>query len=209
MRRELRAVVRAAENPDLGRVLAQRVRGDAQVRGQRGPGLQVAHLLGERVGGRMRVRVQRARGAHVAAGRAADAEVDAPRRERLQHAELLGHLQCAVVRQHHAGAADADARGARRDRGHQHLGGAADDGRQPVVLADPEARVAQALAMLRQVERVADRGAFGAAGDGNGLVEHGESHGLGLARGSAMQVMTHGNGGGHARLVEAPAAARR
>ena len=73
-----------------------------------------------------------------------------PGRERLQHAELLGHLQRAVVRQHHAGAADADARRARGDRGHQHLGRAADDGRQAVVLADPEALVAEALAMLRR-----------------------------------------------------------
>jgi hypothetical protein len=48
-------------------------------------------------------------GAHVAAGRAADAQVDAARRQRVQHAELLGHLEGRVVRQHHPGAADADA----------------------------------------------------------------------------------------------------
>src|SRR5204863_10022068 len=102
---------------------------------------------------------------------------DAAGRERLQHTELLGDFQCAVVRQHHAGAADADARRARRDRGHQHLGRAADDGRQAVVFADPEAAVAEALAMLGQVERVADRSVFGAAGDGNGLIEYRESQG--------------------------------
>ena len=141
----------------------------------RGPGLQIAHLLRKGLGRRVRIRIERARGAHVAARRAADAEVDAARRERLQHAELLGHLQRAVVRQHHAGAADADAFGARRDRGHQDLGRAADDRRQAVVLAEPEARVAEALAVLREVERVADRGVLAAAGERDRLVEHRES----------------------------------
>ena len=119
-------------------------------RAERGPGVQVAHLHREVLGGVAGVRVERARGPHVAARRAADAEIDPAGRERLQHAELLGHLERAVVRQHHAGAADADARRARGDRRHQDLGRRADDRRQAMVLAQPEARVAEALAVLGQ-----------------------------------------------------------
>ena len=79
------------------------------MRRQRGPGPQVAHLFGKVFGRAVGVRVERLGDAHIAARRAAHAEIDAPRRERLQHAELFGHLERAVVRQHHAGAADADA----------------------------------------------------------------------------------------------------
>jgi hypothetical protein len=117
------------------------------------------------------VGVERARRPHVAAGCAADAEVDPARRERLEDAELLGDLERAVVRQHHAGAADADALGARGDRRHQDLGRAADDRRQAVVLAQPEARVAEAIAMLGERHRVADRRVLAAAGERDRLVE--------------------------------------
>jgi len=41
--------------------------------------------------------LQRDRGQLVAAGSAADAEIDAAGIEHLQHAELLGHLQRAVM----------------------------------------------------------------------------------------------------------------
>ncbi len=176
MRGELRAVVRAAEDPHLRRSRPERVCGNAVVLGQCRPCLQVAYLLGEVVGRGMRVRVQRACRAHVATRRATDAQIDAPRRQRFEHAELLGHLQRAVVRQHHAGAADADARGARRYSRHQDLGRRADDRRQAVVLADPEARVAEALAVLREIEGVADRRAFTAAGDRDRLIEDREFH---------------------------------
>ena len=156
VRRELRAVVGAAEDPDLGRVRPERMRGDAVVRAERRSTPAGRAPIGKSSARLAGVRIERARGAHVAARRAADAEVDAARRERLQHAELLGDLQRAVVRQHDAGAADADRRRARRDRRHQDLGRAADDRRQAVVLADPEARIAEPLAMLG--ERRACRG---------------------------------------------------
>jgi hypothetical protein len=141
----------------------------------RRPGLQVAHLLGELLGGRVGIRVQRQCDAHVAAGRPAHPQVDSPRRQRLQHAKLLRHLQCAVVRQHHAGAADADAPSARGDRGHQDLGRTADDGGQAVVLAEPEAFIAERLAMLGKHQRVADRRVFIAPGKRRRLIEHGQA----------------------------------
>jgi hypothetical protein len=41
-------------------------------------------------------------GAHIAARRTANAEVDAVWKQRFEHHELLGDLERAVVRQHHA-----------------------------------------------------------------------------------------------------------
>ena len=52
---------------------------------------------------------QGGRGHLVGAGRPADAEVDAPGMERLEHAELLGDDERRVVGQHDAARADADA----------------------------------------------------------------------------------------------------
>ena len=185
VRRELRAVVRAAEDPQLGRAhkrllrhrrIGARVRGDALQALPRDPDLQVAHLRRKVLRRVLRVRVQGECGAHVAARRTADAEVDAAGRDRIEHAELLGHLERAVVRQHDAGAADADARGGRRDRRHHDLGRGADDGGEAVVLADPEAVIAERLAVRRQRDRVADGGVLAAAGGRDRLVEHGELH---------------------------------
>jgi hypothetical protein len=141
------------------------------------PGLEVAHLLGEALGGVGRIRVERLRGVQVAARSPPDAEVDATGRQRLQHAELLGHLQGRVVREHHAGAADADARGAGRDGRHQQFRGRADDAREAVVLAEPEAVVAERLAERGEVEGVANRLGLGPAGDRGRLVEHREGEG--------------------------------
>jgi hypothetical protein len=45
VRGELRAVVGAAEDPDLRRMRSERMRGDAEVAAFCGPGLQIAHLL--------------------------------------------------------------------------------------------------------------------------------------------------------------------
>src|ERR1700685_4510850 len=47
--------------------------------------------------------------------RAAHTQVDAPGTQAAQHRERLGDFERAVVRQHHAPAADADSRGCRRD----------------------------------------------------------------------------------------------
>ena len=75
----------------------------------REPRQQVTHLRREMIGCGLRQWVQRERGASVGAGRAAETEIDASRCDRLQQAELLGHLQAGVVRQHHARRADANA----------------------------------------------------------------------------------------------------
>jgi hypothetical protein len=146
------------------------MRRDAPMLRQCRPCLQIAHELGECLGGEDRVGVQRMRRVHVAARRASDAEVDAAGRQRLEHAELLGDLERRVVRQHDARAADADSRRARRDRRHEDLGARADDGREAVVLAEPEPVVAERLAVHGEVQRVADRRVLATAVDGDGLV---------------------------------------
>ena len=70
------------------------------------PGLQVAQLRGEIIRRLGRVRVERHGRAPVRARGAADAKVDPPGRDGLQHAELLGDFECRVMRQHDPGAAE-------------------------------------------------------------------------------------------------------
>jgi len=79
------------------------------------------------------------------------------------------------VRQHHASAADADALGDGGDGGDENLRRRADDGLVAVMLGQPEAVVAQRLAVLRQRNGVADGGAVRSANYGDGLVEDGEA----------------------------------
>src|SRR5207245_6449446 len=87
------------------------------------PGVQVNPGNGDLLREVLEVRVlaERARRQLVAPGRAADAEIDPPGEERLEHAEALGDLQRAVVLEHDAAGADSDPRGTRRDLPDQHL----------------------------------------------------------------------------------------
>jgi hypothetical protein len=63
---------------------------------------QIGDLVGEMLDAeRARAMRQGGRGQLVAAWRTADAEIDAAGIERLQHAELLGDLERAVMAQHH------------------------------------------------------------------------------------------------------------
>ena len=77
--------------------------------------------------------------------------------ERLERAELLGDHQRRVVRQHDAAGADADRARAAGDVPDHHRGRRAGDAGHVVVLGEPEAPVAPALGVLREVERVAER----------------------------------------------------
>ena len=112
------------------------------------PGQDVAHVAGKLLRPLVGQRIERVGGAAVRARRAAEPQIDAARRDRVEHAELLGHLQRRIVRQHDAGAADADARRGGRDRADQHLRRGADDRAVAVVLRHPEALIAEALAHL-------------------------------------------------------------
>ena len=93
----------------------------------------------------------------VAAGRTPDREIDAVAVQSAQHAEVLGDLQRAVVRQHHAAAADADARCRRRDRGNQHFGARAGQHRRAVMLGHPVPLVPDSLSKSRQIDGVFQR----------------------------------------------------
>src|SRR6266513_2266793 len=100
---------------------------------------------------------QRPRRHGVASRGAADAQVDAPGKERLQHAEGLGDLQGAVVLEHHAARAHTDPRRARGDLTDQDLGARAPEPRRRVVLGQPVAVVAEAVTQLGELERLVDR----------------------------------------------------
>ena len=147
-------------------------------------GEELVELLDEVVRERRpAVALQRVDGLEVGSGRPADAEVDPLAVEGGEDAELLGHLERAVVREHHAAAADPDAARPRGDLGDEDLRRGGGEHRGRVVLGDPVARVAELLGELGEVERVAKRvGAGGALGDRR-LVEDGESDRPGRHRG--------------------------
>ena len=112
----------------------------------------------------------------VGAGRAAEAEVDPAREQPGQDRERLGDLERAVVRQHHAAAADADPLGDRRDRADQRLGASTREHRPAVVLGHPVTVVPELVGEPREVDRVAERVGAGRALGDRRLVEYGQSH---------------------------------
>jgi hypothetical protein len=80
-------------------------------------------LLGEVVDGlRERIAAQCAGSQLVGAGRASDAEVDAPGVQRLEHAELLGDHERGMVREHDPAGAEADGRRDGGGMGQEHRG---------------------------------------------------------------------------------------
>ena len=121
-------------------------------------GEQLRQLLGEVVGRHLPpVALQREHRLPVGARRPADAEIDPVTVQPAEDAERLGHLERAVVRQHHAAAADADALGHRRDLGDQDLGRGAREHRHSVVLGDPVTRIPQRVGELCEVDAVPER----------------------------------------------------
>ena len=107
---------------------------------------------------------QRIRRGRIGAGRAAKAEIDAARIERLQHLEALGHHQRGVVGQHDAAGADAHAAGHGGDLPDHDVGGGTGDRRHIVVLGHPIAHKAETIGEPRQIERIAQRLGAGRAG---------------------------------------------
>jgi hypothetical protein len=96
-------------------------------------------------------------GHRIGAGGAAEAEVDPAGEEAREHAEGLGDLERAVVREHHAAAADADPLRDGRDRPDQRLGARPGEHRPAVMLGDPVAVVAERVGQPGEVERVLQR----------------------------------------------------
>ena len=187
MRRKLRAVIGAAEYPQLGTGGSERMRRDhvkrvSSIEWRAGdPRLQLVHLLRE-ILCIVRIRVERERRALVRAGRAPHDRDRSARRNRFEHAKLLGHLERRVMRQHHARAADADALRGRGDRGHENLGRGADDvvrccGARRPSSGDNRARRSAARARaFREWRR--PRVCLGSGR----LIEYGELHGCPIVR---------------------------
>jgi hypothetical protein len=100
---------------------------------------------------------QGARGFPVGAGSPPDPEVDPPRVQRLQGAELLGHGERRMVRKHHPARADPDGRGGRRELAREDGRGRAGDARQAVVLGNPVPGEAKPLGVPGQVDAAAKR----------------------------------------------------
>ena len=182
MRRQQRPLPARAEDPERRRGGAGRHRAHPG-EGMAGRQLvmekadEIGELLGELLQPqRPRPLSQRPRGALVAAGRAADAEVDAAGEQRLQHAEVLGHLEGAVVAEHDAARAHADARGPRRDLADEDLGSGAGQPAATVMLGQPVPVIAETIGALGELQRLLDGLGRGPAAPDGRLVEHPEDH---------------------------------
>jgi hypothetical protein len=110
---------------------------------QQGP--QFRHLFREIVAVARQIAAQCAHGRAVGTRCTAEPQVDAPRVQRRQRAEVFRHHQRRVVGQHDAARADTDARGLARDMTDQHRGRCAGDAVHIVVLGQPVSPEAELL----------------------------------------------------------------
>ncbi len=119
--------------------------------------LELEHVAREVVDRRVEGAAECVGGPLIRAGSPSDAEIDAPRVERRQRAELLGDHQRRVVRQHDAAGADPDGPGACGEVADHDRRGRAGDARHVVVFRHPVAAVAERLGVAGEVERVGER----------------------------------------------------
>ena len=119
-------------------------------------GWKYEHQLEHVVWKVVRVAVQRApqgaRGRRIAARCAAETQIDAAGKQRLERAELLRDQQRRVIRQHDPAGTDPDRLRARRDVRHDDAGRGARDAGHIVMLGNPVALVAPAFSVLREIE---------------------------------------------------------
>jgi hypothetical protein len=116
----------------------------------------------------------------VAAGSAADAQVDAAGEESLEHPELLGDLERAVVLEHDPARPHPDPRGPGRHRPDEDFGAGAGQTRGGVVLGQPVAVVPQPLRVLGQLQSLLDGGRRRGSRANRGLIEYAQEHRLHL-----------------------------
>ena len=110
----------------------------------------------------------------VRARRATESEIDAPRIQGRQGAELLGHLQWRVVRQHDAAGTDADRGRVASDVSDQHGRRRTGNPRHVVMFRQPVAPIPQALPESCQVDHVGEGGTRIAAFGDRHEIEDGE-----------------------------------
>jgi hypothetical protein len=108
-----------------------------------------------RIGGQ--ISPQRLRRPLIRSRGSSQAEIDAPRVQRLERAELLRDHQWRMVRQHDPPGPHPDGRRAARDMADQHGGRRAGDSGHAVVFREPKASVSPTFGVSRQVERVSER----------------------------------------------------
>ena len=124
----------------------------------------------------------------VAARGAADAEIDAAGIERIEHAELLGDFERAVMRQHHAAAADPHPLGDAAEPRDEDFRRGPGEAFRGMMLGDPIAVIAEPVAKLRQLDRLGDRLGGRAAAADRRLIEDGKAdHAASLAQPGAAR----------------------
>ena len=174
--RQLGAEERRTEEPHLGEVTPAGIR--RWVARRAVAGQEVVDELHDVVGKRVRLRVRRApKGPDrhgVGPGRTPEPEVDPPRVQRLQGAELLGDDEGRVVGQHDAARSDAQGGGGVGQVGDQDGRRRAGDGGHPVVLRHPQSVVAEPFDLGRDLHRLAQGLGGGRSRGHGGEVEHGK-----------------------------------
>src|SRR6267143_970671 len=111
-----------------------------------------------------------------ASRRAAKAEIDPVRIQRMQHPEYFGHFQRAVVREQYAAGTDANPGSFSGHSCNENLRGRTGKCFDGVVFGNPIAFVAETIGRARQLDRVTQSvGRREARGDGR-LVEDGKLH---------------------------------
>jgi hypothetical protein len=139
-------------------------------------GAELGELLREVVGDGAFAVAAKGEGFKLAAARsAADAEINAVGKHRVEGAKDFGDLERGVVREHDAARPDADTGGFGCGAGDEDLGRGAGEEVHRMVLGVPEAGVAELVDVAGEIERVGQglRGR-GTGGDG-GLVENREA----------------------------------
>ena len=119
--------------------------------------MQLEHVLWKIAFIARAVLSQGARCERIGAGGAAQPEVDPPRIERLQRAEMFGDDQRGVVGQHDAACSDPDRLGRSGDVPDQHAGRRTADPAHIVVLGQPVAVIAQFFGAAGLVAHQAER----------------------------------------------------
>ena len=118
---------------------------------------QLVHKFREIVACNMKRTAERPSGCGVTPGCAAEAQVDAARKERFERAELFCNDQWRMIWQHDAARAHTDFRGCICDVADQHGSRRACHAANIMVFSQPKSLVAQGFRMLRQGARVVER----------------------------------------------------